>query len=30
MTNVHTVDECVRVEDMARVAGLLVEIIRLA
>jgi len=30
MTNVHSVDECVRVEDMARVAGLLVEIIRLA
>jgi tripeptide aminopeptidase len=30
MTNVHTVDECVRVADMARVAGLLVEIIRLA
>ena len=30
MTNVHSVDECVRVEDMARVAGLLVEVIRLA
>jgi tripeptide aminopeptidase len=30
MTNVHSVEECVRVEDMARVAGLLVEIIRLA
>lgn len=30
MTNVHTVDECVRVEDMTRVAGLLVEVIRLA
>ena len=30
MTNVHSADECVRVEDMARVAGLLVEVIRLA
>jgi tripeptide aminopeptidase len=30
MTNVHTVDECVRVEDMVRVAELLVEVIRLA
>lgn len=30
MTNVHSADECVRVEDMARVAELLVEVIRLA
>jgi tripeptide aminopeptidase len=28
MTNVHSVDESVRVEDMVRVAELLVEIIR--
>jgi tripeptide aminopeptidase len=30
MTNVHSVDESVRVEDMVRVAELLVEIIRMA
>jgi tripeptide aminopeptidase len=30
MTNVHSVDESVRVDDMVRVSELLVEIIRLA